>query len=152
MIKEVGFDETKFNDLPWKFEAGTPNIAEGIGLGVAVDYLSKLGMDKILKNDKKITIYATERMKEIKDLTIYGPRNRGAIISFNVKGVHPHDISQILDSEGVAIRAGHHCCMPLMKTLGVNATARASFYLYNTKKEVDVMIDAIGKVKKIFGI
>ena len=137
MINEVKFEDTKFNQLPWKFEAGTPNISEGIGLGVAVDYLTKVGMENIFNRDKELLDYAMER---------------ASIISFNVHGVHAHDVSQILDSEGVAIRAGHHCCMPLMSVLGIVATARASFYLYNTEQEIDTFINAIHKVKKMFGV
>jgi cysteine desulfurase/selenocysteine lyase len=152
MIREVKFDDTKFNDLPWKFEAGTPNIAEGIGLGVAIDYLKKIGMEQIHKRDKELVDYAMEKLKEIDGITIYGPKERGAVVSFNVKGVHAHDVSQILDSEGVAIRAGHHCCMPLMSVLKVPATARASFYLYNTEEEIDKFITALHKVKKVFGV
>jgi len=152
MIREVTFNDTKFNDLPWKFEAGTPNIIEGIGLGVAIDYLKKVGMDKIHEKDKELVGYAIERLKEINGVTIYGPKERGAVVSFNIHGVHAHDVSQILDSEGVAIRAGHHCCMPLMSVLGVAATARASFYLYNTEQEVDTFINAIHKVKKMFEV
>jgi len=152
MIREVKFDDTKFNDLPWKFEAGTMNIVEGIGLGVAIDYLSDIGMEQIQKRDKELVGYAMEKLQELTDMTIYGPKERGAVVSFNVKGVHAHDVSQILDSEGVAIRAGHHCCMPLMSVLGVPATARASFYLYNTEEEIDVFIRALDKVKKVFGV
>jgi len=152
MIREVRFDDTKFNELPWKFEAGTPNIIEGIGLGVAIDYLNKIGMKKIQDKDRELVEYAIKRLKEIKGITIYGPKERGAVVSFNVHGVHAHDVSQILDSEGVAIRAGHHCCMPLMSVLGVVATARASFYLYNTEQEIDTFINAIYKVKKIFSV
>jgi len=152
MIREVRFDDTKFNDLPWKFEAGTMNIVEGIGLGVAIDYLKKIGMKQIQERDKELVNNAIERLKGIDGITIYGPEERGAVVSFNVNGVHAHDVSQILDSEGVAIRAGHHCCMPLMSVLGVPATARASFYLYNTEEEIDVFINAIHKVKKVFGV
>ena len=152
MIREVRFDDTKFNELPWKFEAGTPNIIEGIGLGVAIEYLNKVGVKQIYERDKELVEYAIEKLKEIDGITIYGPKERGAVVSFNVHGVHAHDVSQILDSEGVAIRAGHHCCMPLMSVLGVAATARASFYLYNTEQEIDTMIDAIHKVKKVFGV
>lgn len=150
MIREVKFDDTRFNELPWKFEAGTPNIIEGIGLGVAIDYLNNIGMQQIQERDKELVKYAIERLKEINGVTIYGPKERGAVVSFNIKGVHAHDVSQILDSEGVAIRAGHHCCMPLMSVLGIVATARASFYLYNTEQEIDTLINAIYKVKKIF--
>ena len=152
MIREVRFDDTKFNDLPWKFEAGTMNIAEGIGLSAAIDYLNDIGMDQIQRRDRELADYAIKSLKEIKDLTIYGPEERGAVVSFNIKGVHAHDVSQILDSEGIAIRAGHHCCMPLMSVLGVPATARASFYLYNIEEEIDKLVTALHKVKKIFGI
>lgn len=152
MIREVRFDDTTFNELPWKFEAGTPNIVEGIGLGVAVDYLNKVGMKQINERDKELVEYAIERLKEIEGITIYGPKERGSVVAFNVHSIHAHDVSQILDSEGVAIRAGHHCCMPLMSVLGITATARASFYLYNTKEEIDTFINAIHKVKKVFGV
>ena len=152
MIREVRFDDTKFNDLPWKFEAGTMNIAEGIGLAVAVGYLNKIGMKQIQSRGKELTDYAMEKLKDIDGIIIYGPKERGAVISFNVDDIHAHDVAQILDSEGVAIRAGHHCCMPLMSVLGVPATARASFYLYNTEKEIDTFINAIHKVKKVFGV
>ncbi|MBI2647710.1 cysteine desulfurase [Candidatus Woesearchaeota archaeon] len=151
MIREVRFDNTSFNDLPWKFEAGTPNIADGICLGVAIDYLNKIGMRQIQQRDKELVDYAIEKLKEIDRVTIYGPKERGAVVSFNVYGVHAHDVSQVLDSEGVAIRAGHHCAMPLHSVLGINSTARASFYLYNTEKEVDMFINGIYKVKNIFG-
>ena len=151
MIREVKFDDTKFNDLPWKFEAGTMNIAEGIGLGAAIDYLNKIGMDNVQKHDRELVGYAMEKLNGIGGIKIYGPDERDAVISFNVGNIHAHDVAQVLDSEGVAIRAGHHCCMPLMSVLGVPATARASFYLYNTEKEVDVFINAIKKVKKVFG-
>ena len=152
MIREVRFDDTTFNELPWKFEAGTPNIVEGIGLGVAIDYLNKIGMKQIHERDKELVEYAIERLKEIEGVAIYGAKERGAVVSFNVNDIHAHDVSQVLDSEGVAIRAGHHCCMPLMGVLGVAATARASFYLYNTEEEVDVFINALHKVKKVFGV
>ena len=151
MIREVRFDDTKFNDLPWKFEAGTMNIAEGIGLSAAIDYLNNIGMEQIQKKDRELADYAMKRLKEIKELTIYGPEERGAVVSFNLKNIHAHDVSQILDSEGIAIRAGHHCCMPLMSVLKVPATARASFYLYNTGEEIDKLIIALHKVKKVFG-
>ena len=152
MINEVGFDDTTFNQLPWKFEAGTMNIAEAAGLSAAIDYLKKIGMENIRSYDKELVDYAMKQLKEIKWIKTYGPKERGAVISFNVDGVHAHDVSQILDSEGIAIRAGHHCCMPLMSVLNVAATARASFYLYNTKQEVDKFISALDKVKKIFGV
>ncbi len=152
MIREVRFENSEFNELPWKFEAGTANIAEAIGFGAAIGYLNKVGMGQINKRDKALVGYAMEKLKKIDGITIYGPEERDAIISFNISRVHPHDISQILDSEGIAIRAGHHCCMPLMSILGVAGTARASFYLYNTEQEVDTFINAIHKVKNIFGV
>ena len=152
MIREVKFENTTFNELPWKFEAGTMNIAEAIGLGAAVDYLKKIGMRQIQDREKELVDYAMEKMKKNDWITIYGPKERSSVISFNVKGVHAHDVSQILDSDGIAIRAGHHCCMPLMSILKVPATARASFYFYNTEEEIDKFIEALHKVKKIFAI
>ena len=152
MIREVSFDDTAFNELPWKFEAGTMNIAEAAGLGAAIDYLKNTGMEQIKNRDKELADYAMAQLKEIDWIKTYGPRERGAVISFNVDGVHAHDVAQILDSEGIAVRAGHHCCMPLMSVLGLAAAARASFYLYNTEKEIDNFIEALYKVKKIFGV
>jgi len=152
MINEVKFEDTTFNKLPWKFEAGTMNIAEAIGLGAAIDYLKKTGIENIQNHDRELTKYAMEKIKDVDGVTVYGPQERGPILSFNVRGVHAHDVSQILDSEGVAIRSGHHCCMPLMSVLGIPATARASFYLYNTEEEVDKFIKALDKVKKVFGM
>ena len=151
MIREVKFDDTKFNELPWKFEAGTMNIAEAVGLSAAIDYLKNIEMEQIRNRDKELVDYAMSRLKEIDWITSYGPEERGAVIAFNVDNIHAHDVSQILDSEGIAIRAGHHCCMPLMSVLKVSATARASFYLYNTKQEIDKFIEALHKVKKVFG-
>lgn len=152
MINEVKFTDTTFNKLPWKFEAGTMNIAEAVGLGAAVDYLQKIGMEKIQNHDRELVNYAMEKIKKVDGITVYGPKERCPILSFNIKGVHAHDVSQILDSEGIAIRSGHHCCMPLMSVLKIPATARASFYLYNTEEEVDKFIEALGKVKKVFGV
>ena len=154
MIKEVWFDHANYNDLPYKFEAGTPNIAESIGLGVAVDYLSRIGLDKIRQHEKEITQYALNRLKEFVEVKIYGPTDvekRGGLVSFTFSDIHPHDLSTFLDQEGVAIRAGHHCAMPLHKKLGIAATARASFYLYNTRDEVDALVEALHKAKKFFG-
>ncbi|MEK6983767.1 MAG: cysteine desulfurase [Nanoarchaeota archaeon] len=152
MIRDVKFNDTKFNELPWKFEAGTPDISGAIGLGIAVDYLKKTGMSRINGWDNKLMKYAMEKIQKINGVEAYGPRDKSSILSFNLKGVHAHDVAQILDSEGVAIRAGHHCCMPLMGVLGVAATARASFYLYNTEKEIDTFINGLHKVKKVFGV
>ena len=154
MIKEVWSDHVKYNDLPYKFEAGTPNIAESIGLGVAVDYLTRIGMDKIRQHEKQITQYALDRLKEMPEVTIYGPTDveqRGGLVAFTLGDVHPHDIATFADQDGVAIRAGHHCAMPLHKKLGLAATARASFYLYNTRDEVDIFIAMLHKAKKFFG-
>ncbi|MBI2651128.1 cysteine desulfurase [Candidatus Woesearchaeota archaeon] len=152
MIREVTFKHTRFNELPWKFEAGTPNIAQAIGLGTAVDYLKKIGMKNVMQHDKKLTEYAFKRLSEIKEVEIYGPESnkRSSLIAFNVEGVHAHDVSAILDSNGIAIRAGHHCAMPLASKLGIAASARASFYVYNTKEEIDKLAEGIFKVVKIF--
>ncbi|MGD1020224.1 MAG: cysteine desulfurase [Verrucomicrobiia bacterium] len=154
MIKEVWFDHAKYNDLPYKFEAGTPNIAESIGLGVAVDYLLHIGMDKIRQHEKQITRYALDRLNEFPEVTVYGPKDvekRGGLVAFTLGDVHAHDIATFADQDGIAIRAGHHCAMPLHKKLGLAATARASFYLYNTRDEVDVFIEMLHKAKKFFG-
>jgi len=158
MIKAVSYQSAIWNDLPWKFEAGTSNIEGGIGLGAAIDYINKIGIEEINKHEKELTRYALERISEIKNVDIFGYgyeniEKRAAVISFSIKGVHPHDIAQIFDKEGIAIRAGHHCAMPLVKRLVSNGSvARMSFYLYNTKEEIDKAIDAIIKVKKLFGV
>jgi cysteine desulfurase/selenocysteine lyase len=154
MIKEVWFDHAVYNDLPYKFEAGTPNIAESIGLGVAVDYLTRIDLDKIRQHEMEITQYALDRLKEFIEVRIYGPtevEKRGGLVSFTFSDIHPHDLSTFLDQEGIAIRAGHHCTMPLHKKLGIAATARASFYLYNTRDEVDALMEALQRAKKFFG-
>ncbi|MDI6721289.1 MAG: cysteine desulfurase [Candidatus Aenigmarchaeota archaeon] len=148
MIKDVTPQDAEWNDVPWKFEAGTPMIAEAVGLHEAVKYLQKLGMDNIRKHEAEITSYALSKMKGIQ---IFGPRtNRGGIISFNIDRVHPHDVSQVLDNEGVCIRGGHHCAKPLMRAIGTDSVSRASFYIYNDKDDVDVFVKAIEKVKKMF--
>lgn len=153
MIREVHKYESTWNDLPYKFEAGTPNIASVVGLGVAVDYLKNLGMDNVRQHEREITSYALSQMSRIPGLTLYGPSDpskRGGVISFNFADVHPHDVAQILDDEGIAIRSGHHCAQPLMERMGVAATSRASFYIYNTKHEVDLLISALQKVSRVF--
>ena len=156
MISKVGFEDTKFNELPWKFEAGTPAIAQGIGLGKAVDYLSSVGMKNIKEYEEVLTSYALEKLKEIDDVEIYGPleaRDRGGVISFNIKEVHSHDVSAILDREGIAVRGGHLCAMPLVtEILGHASVCRASLYFYNTKEEIDKLVRGIKKVKEIFKI
>lgn len=152
MIARVTLDGSTWNELPYKFEAGTPSIAEGVGLGAAVDYLSGLGMDKIRMHEEVITAYALDRLSEVPGLTLYGPDadKKGAVAAFSLKGIHAHDIAQLLDADGIAVRAGHHCAMPLHDCLNIPATARASFYLYNTFAEVDALIDALYKAKKKF--
>lgn len=153
MIREVHKYETTWNDLPYKFEAGTPNIADVIGLGTAIDYLTKLGMENIREHEIELTTYAIEKLSQVKGLTIYGTKDiskRGGVISFNFSDVHPHDVAQIIDEEGIAVRSGHHCAQVLMERLNVAATSRASFYIYNTKEEVDSLITALTKVARIF--
>ena len=154
MIKEVHLRETKYNDLPWKFEAGTPPIAEGVGLAKAVEYLTGLGMEHIRGHERALVSYAMDRLGDIDGITIYGPPadERGGIVSFNVEGIHPHDLATLLDREAIAIRAGHHCAQPLHERLGIAASARASLYLYSTPEEVDALVDGIKKAKKIFQI
>ncbi|MYB30392.1 MAG: cysteine desulfurase [Cenarchaeum sp. SB0663_bin_5] len=153
MIREVHKQESTWNDLPYKFEAGTPNIADVIGLGAAVDYLEGIGMDNVRMHEMELTSYALNRMRKIPGITIYGPtdiKERGGVISFNFADVHPHDVAHIMDEEGVAIRSGHHCAQVLMEELDVAATSRASFYIYNTTDEIDVLIDALQKVARVF--
>jgi len=153
MIKRVTFEETKFNDLPWKFEAGTPIIAPGIGLGAAVDYLEALGMDAIREHEVELTRYAMKRLAENPDVQLYGPtraEERGGVLAFTYGDIHAHDVADLLDREGVAVRAGHHCAQPLAILLDVMSTARASFYIYNTQKEVDVFAHALEKIKRVF--
>jgi cysteine desulfurase/selenocysteine lyase len=153
MIKEVKLRSYRPNTLPYKFEAGTPAIAEAVGFGAAVDYLSSLGMDAIAAHEHEITEYALERLEEVPGVKVFGPsaQNKGGVAAFTLDGVHPHDVAQILDKDGIAVRAGHHCAQPLHEKFGVPATSRASFYLYNTKEEVDLLINGIYKVKELFG-
>ena len=155
MIREVELHESTWADVPQKFEAGTPPIAEAIGFGEAVDYLSALDMANVRAHENEITRYALDRMSEIPDLTVYGPDNmdfRGGAVSFTLADIHPHDLATILDQQGVAIRAGHHCARPLMRVLDVAATARASFYVYNTADEVDSLVEALHEARRIFGV
>ncbi len=152
MIREVHLDYSTWNDLPYKFEAGTMNIAQAIGLGAAVDYLNDLGMENVREHEKKLGEYAYRRLSEVEDITLYGPvKDRTGLVSFSLPDVHPHDLSQLLNEEGIAIRSGHHCTQPLMRRLGTVATARASFYLYNTEEEVDALIGAIESAREFFG-
>ncbi len=152
MISKVTLDGSTWNELPYKFEAGTPIIAGAIGLGYTVDYLNSIGMDAIHAYEVEMTNYLLERLEEVPFVTVYGPdaAQKGAVASFTVDGVHAHDVAQMVDTDGVAVRAGHHCAMPLHKILGVNATARASLYLYNTKQEVDTLVDALYRAKTAF--
>jgi cysteine desulfurase/selenocysteine lyase len=153
MIRRVYLREFKVNELPYKFEAGTPAIAEAVGLGVAVEYLESIGMDTIAAHEREITAYALERLEEVPGVKVYGPpaEQKGGVASFSLEGVHPHDIAQILDRDGVAIRAGHHCAMPLHDRLNLPASARASFYLYTLPAEIDKLVEGLYKVRKIFG-
>jgi cysteine desulfurase/selenocysteine lyase len=154
MIDFVELESSTYAPIPAKFEAGTPNVAGAVGLGAAAEYLAGIGRDAILAHERHLIAYAVERLGEIPDLAILGPRSleeRSGVISFTLADIHPHDLATILDSEGVAIRAGHHCCQPLMKCLGVGSTARASFYLYNTTDEVDTLVDALHKARGLFG-
>jgi cysteine desulfurase/selenocysteine lyase len=153
MIKEVKLRSFRANTLPHKFEAGTPAIAEAIGLGAAVDYLSNIGMENIAKHEHEITEYALERLEEIQGIKLFGPSadKKGGVAAFTLDGIHPHDVAQILDKDGIAVRAGHHCAQPLHEKFGIPATSRASFYLYSTKEEVDLLVNGLYKVKEMFG-
>ena len=155
MIREVHKYETSWNDLPYKFEAGTPNIADVIGFGAAIDYLEKIGMDKVREHEIEITRYALDKLSQIKGIKIYGPMDaskRGGVISFNLGDIHPHDLATIIDEDGIAIRSGHHCAQVLMERLDVSATSRASFYIYNTKDEVDAFVKSLHRAKELFRI
>jgi cysteine desulfurase/selenocysteine lyase len=155
MIKEVHKYETVYNDLPYKFEAGTPNIADVIGFGAAMDYLNRLGMDKVRDHEIELTKYAMDAMKDIREMTLYGPldaKNKGGVISFNLGDIHPHDLATILNDQGIAIRSGHHCAQVLMEKFDLSATSRASFYIYNTIEEVDKFINALNDARRLFGI
>ncbi|MBC2581642.1 cysteine desulfurase [Clostridium sp. DJ247] len=154
MIEYVTEQEATFAELPFKFEAGTQNVEGAVALSAAIDYLQSIGFENIVEHEKELTEYALNKIKEIPYVTVYGPENaedRGGIISFNIEGVHPHDVASIVDSYGVAVRAGHHCAQPLMKYLGIQASARASFYFYNTFEEVDRFIDSLKNVRKWLG-
>ena len=155
MIRTVGLRQSTWNDLPWKFEAGTPAIAEAIGLGAAVDYLKALGMENVLQHEQELTHYAMEQLQAVPGLTIYGPeaRRRGGVISFTLGDIHPHDLASILDQQvGVAVRAGHHCAQPLMERFGLSATARASFYVYTIKEEIDILVQGLQQAIQIFSL
>lgn len=151
MIDDVGLHESTWKELPWKFEGGTPIIAGAVGLGAAIDFLQEIGLDEIHRHEIQLAAYAEQRLSEIDGLTLYGPRNRQVgVVTFNLGDVHPHDVATVLDAEGIAVRAGHHCCQPLMRWLEVSSTARASFYLYNTEADVDRLAQALIKTKEYF--
>jgi cysteine desulfurase / selenocysteine lyase len=148
----VRLEKTTWGELPHKFEAGTAPMAEAVGLGAAIDYLQAVGFDAIAQHEHELAAYALGRLAEVPGITLYGPPadRRAGIVSFNLEGIHPHDVAQILDMQGVAIRAGHHCCQPLMHKLGVAATNRASFYLYTVQEEIDQLVDGLYTVQKVF--
>jgi cysteine desulfurase/selenocysteine lyase len=153
MIKRVHLRDFKANEVPHKFEAGTPAIAEAIGLGEAVGFLSEVGMSTVQQHGQRLIALAMERLEEVPGVTVHGPaaEHKGPVAAFSFQGAHPHDIAQVLDSRGIAVRAGHHCAMPLHDKLGLPATTRASFYLYNTEQEIDQLIEGLYQVKEIFG-
>lgn len=153
MIKEVHKENTVYNEIPYKFEGGTPNIADVIGFGSAIDYLNKIGMKNVRDHELEMTEYLLSRIEEIKSIQIYGPKiakDRGGLVSFNIEGIHPHDCATILNDFGVAIRSGHHCAQVLMEKLDIVASSRASLYIYNTKEEIDILIDALNHARRIF--
>ncbi len=154
MIREVYLDEARWNDLPWKFEAGTPNVAGAVGLGAAVDFLTEVGMEAIWAHERELVRYAYGRLQELPGVRILGPgpEARGGVLAFWIEGIHPHDLASLLDAEGIAVRAGHHCAMPLHTRLGLPASTRASFWLYNTREEVDRFIEALVRAQELFGV
>jgi cysteine desulfurase / selenocysteine lyase len=155
MISRVERDHSTWNELPWKFEAGTNAIAEAIGLGAAIDYLREIGMERVREHEHQLTAYALERLPEVEGITLYGPGSvdrRGGVVPFTIEGMHPHDIAELCDREAVCVRAGHHCAQPLMRCLGVGATARASFHVYNVPEDVDRLVHALGSAREVFDL
>ena len=152
MIREVRLEGSKWNDVPWKFEAGTMAIAEAVGLGAAVDYLESLGMDAVFAHDRELAAYAMRRLREVPDLVLLGPpaERRGGVVAFTLADIHPHDVATVLDGDGVAVRAGHHCAMPLHEKLGIPASARASFHCYSLPEDVDALVAGLHKARKVF--
>jgi len=153
MIRDVAIEGSTWNDIPWRFEAGTPNVADAVGLGAAVDFLQALGMDRVRAAEADLTAYALKRLGEVQGLRVYGPaelEHRGGVVSFTLGSIHPHDVAQVLDEEGIAVRAGHHCTMPLHRRLGVQATTRASFSVYSTVDEVDALVAGLEKTARFF--
>lgn len=151
MIRTVTMEKSTWNDIPWRFEAGTPNIAQVIGLGTAIDFLDKIGIDNIRKHEIELLEYGSSILNSVNGIKLYGPlENRGAIFSFTMDKVHPHDLAQILDDENIAVRAGHHCAQPIMKKLGVPATIRASLYIYNSTEDIDALAHGLDKAESFF--
>ena len=151
MINTVNMDKSTWNEVPWKFEAGTPNIAQVIGLGASIDYLDKIGIENIHQHEQELLHYGLKLLEQNKNVNLYGgAENRGGVIPFNVKNIHPHDLAKFLDTDGICIRAGHHCAQPIMNKLEISATARASFYLYNTKEDIEKLVEGIEKTVRIF--
>ena len=150
MIDFVDLYDSTWKELPWKFEGGTPIIAGAVGLKAAIDYLEEIGLDNIASHEQKLVEYALEQVKTLDGIELYGPKERAGLITFNLADVHPHDTATVLDTEGIAIRAGHHCAQPLMKWLDVTATARASFYFYNSTEEIDRFIEGLKRAKEFF--
>jgi cysteine desulfurase/selenocysteine lyase len=153
MIRRVRLEETTWGELPHKFEAGTAPMAEAVGLAAAIDYLDAIGMDRVRAHERDLTAYALERLPDVDGIHLYGPGDldrRGGVVAFAIEGMHPHDIAELCDREAVCVRAGHHCAQPLMRCLGVGATARASFHVYNSRDEVDRLVDALGKAREVF--
>ncbi|HJV47455.1 MAG TPA: cysteine desulfurase [Bacillota bacterium] len=151
MIDFVELYDSTWKELPWKFEGGTPIIAGAIGLGAAIDFLNEIGMENIERHEQQLVNYAVEQLRQLDGITIYGPEKRSGLVTFNLSDVHPHDVATVLDSQGIAVRAGHHCAQPLMKWLNVSSTARASFYIYNTEEDVDALVKGLLKTKEYFG-
>ncbi|MGH7731843.1 MAG: aminotransferase class V-fold PLP-dependent enzyme, partial [Candidatus Eiseniibacteriota bacterium] len=152
MIREVKLRESQWNELPWKFEAGTMAIAEAVGFGAAVQYLEGLGMERVFAHDRELAASTMDRLREVPDLVVLGPpaERRGGVIAFTLDGLHPHDVATVLDDEGVAVRAGHHCAMPLHEKLGVPASARASFHCYTVPEEIDALVRGLHRARKVF--
>lgn len=152
MIRRVGLRESSWNELPWKFEAGTPSVGDAIGLRAAVEYLQQAGMEAVAGHDRQLATYAMQALQAVAGVHVYGPVDRGAVVAFNLEGIHPHDLASLLDEQGIAVRAGHHCAQPLHDLLDVPATTRASFYLYNDERDVDALVAGLGRAKSVFGV
>jgi cysteine desulfurase / selenocysteine lyase len=155
MISRVEREHSRWNELPWKFEAGTNAIAEAIGLGAAIDYLGDIGMENVREHERELTAYALEQLPQVEGINLYGPADverRGGVIPFTIDGMHPHDIAELCDRQAVCVRAGHHCAQPLMRLLGVGATARASFHVYNRREDVDRLVEALGMAREVFDL